>query len=147
MASCVHIANKHTCQLLSSCQPPQCQEASFAENGRCFVCLRCGHISRQCHSRVKCPKCGCKVHVRRCFKGSDSLSSSNVQTSNWSLILSFQADRPAPTTTAAHSGLTSTQRSTLNVGAHTFSSENSHQANVFNTETPQKSQQVCIVLD
>ena len=74
-------------------------------------------------------------------------------------------DRPLPTTTSAHGQSTSTQRSTLNVGAPAFSFQDPRQttslwvssdravllqtaqATVFNTETPQKSQRVRIVLD
>ena len=152
-------------QLLSSCQPPQCQEAGLQKTGRYFVCLRRGHISRECHSRAKCPKCGGKHHVSICSKGSNSSCSSNVQMSNSSLILSSQGDQPVPTTTSSHSVSTSTPRSTLNVGAPTFNSQASHQttllwvssdraillqtaqATVFNMETPQKSQQIRIFFD
>lgn len=31
--------------------------------GRCFLCLRRGHIIRQCSSKFKCPSCGGRHHV------------------------------------------------------------------------------------
>ena len=37
-------------------------------SGRCFICLRKGHISRDCRSRSKCPKCGGRHHFSICLK-------------------------------------------------------------------------------
>ena len=38
------------------------------ENGLCFVCLRSGHISRNCRSSSKCDNCSGNHHVSVCWK-------------------------------------------------------------------------------
>ena len=38
--------------------------------GRCFICLRRGHISRECRSTMKCTKCGNRHHTSICLKDS-----------------------------------------------------------------------------
>ena len=35
--------------------------------GRCFVCLRKNHTSRECRSNVRCGKCGGRHHISICF--------------------------------------------------------------------------------
>ena len=35
-------------------------------NGRCFTCLRKGHMSRDCRSKVRCQKCGGRHHLSIC---------------------------------------------------------------------------------
>ena len=39
------------------------------ENGLCFVCLRSGHISRNCRSFSNCDNCSGNHHVSVCWKG------------------------------------------------------------------------------
>ena len=54
------------------------------EQGRCFVCLRPGHISRNCRSSAKCGNCNKRHHTSVCFKTSgtespvDSIKSSST---------------------------------------------------------------------
>ena len=37
-------------------------------SGRCFICLRKGHIGRECRSTTKCSKCGGRHHISICFR-------------------------------------------------------------------------------
>ena len=39
--------------------------------GRCFICLRRGHISRTCQSRIKCLNCRGRHHVAICSAMTD----------------------------------------------------------------------------
>ena len=34
--------------------------------GRCYICLRKGHVSRSCHNRIKCHNCQGRHHVAIC---------------------------------------------------------------------------------
>ena len=43
-----------------------CRKQILRKSGRCYVCLRRGHISRECRSRVKYCKCGVRHHVSVC---------------------------------------------------------------------------------
>jgi hypothetical protein len=38
--------------------------------GRCFICLKQGHLSRTCRSSNKCKQCNGRHHSSICFKGS-----------------------------------------------------------------------------
>ena len=35
--------------------------------GRCFVCLRTGHISKECRSKTRCSKCSRRHHTTICL--------------------------------------------------------------------------------
>ena len=52
------------------------------ENGRCFVCLKRGHIVRNCRSKSKCSTCNGRHHRSLCQKAtSDTTTTSPVTTS------------------------------------------------------------------
>ena len=38
------------------------------KTGRCFVCLRKNHMSRECHSNNKCSSCGGRHHTSICSR-------------------------------------------------------------------------------
>ena len=44
------------------------QKQILRSSGRCFICLRKGHISKDCRSRSKCPKCGGRHHFSICLR-------------------------------------------------------------------------------
>ena len=70
--SCTYCQQAHSsnsCQVVS--HPNACKQV-LQKAGRCFVCLRRGHISRECRSQGRCPKCGGKHHGSICSKGTDS---------------------------------------------------------------------------
>ena len=56
--------------------PNQCQSVTsvedrkriIRENGRCFNCLRKGHVGRDCRSSSKCNNCNGRHHTSICFK-------------------------------------------------------------------------------
>ena len=41
----------------------------FMKTGRCFICLRRGHVAKNCRLNVKCLKCNSRHHVSICPKG------------------------------------------------------------------------------
>ena len=50
-------------------KPEECKQA-LMKSGRCFVCLRKGHLGRQCRSKLRCVVCGGKHHPSICTKSS-----------------------------------------------------------------------------
>ena len=44
--------------------------AILRKKGKCFLCLKSGHIIKYCDSQHKCQKCGCHHHVSICEKNS-----------------------------------------------------------------------------
>ena len=79
----------HCCFCNQQHRSENCQVKKTAEerkqilkrNGRCFICLRRGHISRECRSRVRCSGCGGKHHLAVCYKLSttESVSTNSTQ--------------------------------------------------------------------
>ena len=52
------------------------------EAGRCFICLRKGHISRECRSHMRCSGCKGRHHISICYRGSGGVSHQPLKTSN-----------------------------------------------------------------
>lgn len=50
---------------LPGCESHWRQEAGI----RCFICLRRGHIGKECRSSLRCRKCGGRHHVSICYQG------------------------------------------------------------------------------
>ena len=53
------------CQKVSD---PIVRKTILKKEGNCFVCLKHGHISRNCPSKYKCFKCSEKHHISICSK-------------------------------------------------------------------------------
>ena len=116
------------------------------ENGRCFVCLKRGHIVRNCRSRLKCSTCNGRHHRSLCQKAaSDTTTTSPVTTSannpSASTVTNSQMNPAAPVfspTTQTSSLWTHTSEAVLLQTA---------QASVFNPDDPQRTKRVRIVFD
>ena len=111
--------------------------------GRCFVCLRRGHISRECRSKKRCPSCRGKHHFSICFKATETTSRS---TSGGS--------KPPESTpaqqTAAPQGAATTRTPTntsLFVGVKEAVLLQTAKVQIFNPENPRRSLEVRAILD
>ena len=56
------------------------------EKGKCFVCLKSGHISRMCQSNIKCFQCQKRHHVALCGAFDKTSSASNPTQANESPV-------------------------------------------------------------
>ena len=63
---CYYCNQKHAPQLCRNVVEPETRKTVLRKSGRCFVCLRRGHISRECRSRSRCSSCGGRHHVSIC---------------------------------------------------------------------------------
>eukprot|EP00731_Ephydatia_muelleri_P007453 Em0003g1701a len=52
----------------------------LSKNGRCFACLRKGHMSKDCRSSKNCHGCGGRHHASICPKGKQQLQGSSTST-------------------------------------------------------------------
>ena len=126
------------------------RKAILMRAGRCFTCLRRGHISRDCRSKGKCTKCSGRHHVSICMRGSGSSS--------------HMSSNPAGTVTPGQptkDPLTSTNKHGLNPEAAAYKSTSTSlyvdasntvllqtaQTVVYNLTAPQSPLQVRAILD
>ena len=63
---CLFCGNQHYSSSCSVVTNPDARKKILMEKKRCFVCLRGGHISRNCTSNSKCFRCQGRHHVAIC---------------------------------------------------------------------------------
>ena len=56
-ARCSYCNQPHQSEKCQSVQEPEQRKQMLRTSGRCFVCLRRGHLCRQCRSKSRCPNC------------------------------------------------------------------------------------------
>lgn len=59
---CKQPYSSNSCETVSNAQA----QRDVLKTGRCYVCLRKDHLSRECKSNVKCSTCGGRHHVSIC---------------------------------------------------------------------------------
>ncbi len=67
---CCYCQRDHASELCKTVPQVDTRKQTLLKSGRCFLCLRRGHIGRECRSRGRCTSCGGKHHVSICSKGS-----------------------------------------------------------------------------
>ena len=63
---CYYCNQKHAPQLCRNVVEPETRKTVLRKSGRCFVCLKRGHVSRECRSRSRCFSCGGRHHTSIC---------------------------------------------------------------------------------
>ena len=56
--NCCYCNHSHTPERCDQVSSPEERKQALMKSGRCFVCLRRGHIGRQCRSKLRCVACG-----------------------------------------------------------------------------------------
>ena len=65
----------------------------LSKNGRCFACLRKGHMSKDCRSSKNCHGCGGRHHASICPKGKQQLQGSSTSTGSQRRVRMPQVDQ------------------------------------------------------
>ena len=147
----------------------QARRQVLQKTGRCFICLRRGHISRECRGNLRCSKCKGRHHISICPNAfpEPRVSTQPRTTGTNSIeppVTQPTPIQPGPTQPAPRANPPAAQQPGLNTRAPAFQSTNSHatslwvgsnqavflqtaRALVFNPYEPQISQRVRIVLD
>ena len=145
--NCSYCQQAHFSGECSNVTSPDERKQILRRTGRCFICLKKFHDSKNCRSLNRCRKCGGRHHTSICSKGSSEGSridnkpaethSPQVQVSNTSQpqSLNQQAGTFVPTTT------TMCTNSTTTVLLQTA------RADVYNPLTPQSFVKVRLLLD
>ena len=63
---CCYCNRDHTPERCDQVSKPEERKQVLMKFGRCFVCLRKGHLIRQCRSRLRCVTCGGRHHSSIC---------------------------------------------------------------------------------
>ena len=61
--TCVYCGQGHSSADCRTVETPEGRRQVLRSNGRCFICLRRNHISRNCRSSSRCDKCRGRHHV------------------------------------------------------------------------------------
>ena len=140
----------HQPHLSNSCQAVESTEERrriLREAGRCYVCLKKGHISRQCRSNARCTRCHGRHHSSICSTES-AQTKTKLMTSNSAKEQSTSTTLPAGMNPTAPvfkpPGSTST---TLWTSTNQAILLQTAQAVVFNPDDRQRSKRVRIILD
>ena len=136
----------------STYTPPTCktvvqidaQKEILRKSGRCFTCLRRGHLARECRSRSRCSKCGGRHHIAICPDApTTSPKLHHVPTSSAN---SAQTSSPASLNPNAASFTTPTTTSLL-VGTKKTMMLQTARATIYNPTAPHPPLQVRMILD
>ena len=66
--ACCYCSQAHSSDVCTNVTDGEARKKILKKSGRCFVCLKRGHISKECRSKYKCSKCGNRHHVSICSK-------------------------------------------------------------------------------
>ena len=77
-ANCCYCQQQHAAEACTTVKGIEDWKQILRKSGRCFVCLRRGHISRECQSRLKCHKCSERHHLSVCLQVSTNEGSASL---------------------------------------------------------------------
>ena len=63
---CCFCSQQHSSEKCQAVKIPEDHKQSLRKNGCCFICLRRGHINRECRTRMCCPNCSGRHHPSTC---------------------------------------------------------------------------------
>ena len=78
VGTCCYCGSEHTPESCTKVDKPENRKSVLRDSGRCFICLKRGHLSRNCRSSIKCRQCSSKHHVSICTKKPDSVEVSQL---------------------------------------------------------------------
>ena len=64
--TCCYCQQPHTSNSCTNVTEVDARKQILRKSGRCFCCLKRGHLSRDCRSSHKCPKCTGRHHISIC---------------------------------------------------------------------------------
>ena len=118
-------------------------------SGRCFVCLKKHHISRDCRSTLKCSKCNGRHHVSIC-SGEPSRPATITQPSATNMSLSGSGSLSVQPTTQSSTSTKNTPTTTTSMHCNSHSVpillQTAH-AHVFKCSNPEKIREIRLIFD
>ena len=145
-ASCCYCQQTHSADNCTVVSQVEDRKQILRKSGRCFVCLRRGHISR---SRSKCSNCNGRHHTSVC---SNASSTRNRDSTTLPVASPVAGTKSRPPTTLnpdapTYEVLTSNSSSTLYVGADKTTLLQTARAVLYNPNRPDSIVKVRAILD
>ena len=153
--SCCYCQQSHSSSNCRVVTRVEARKQILKSSGRCYTCLRKGHIGRDCRSRSKCTRCNGRHHISICERDSqrESMQSSPISVP---AAPTPQPDPPrtTPTFQSRGTGLnpdatvyTATPTASLYVDADKTVLLQTAQADIYDLQKPQASMRVRVILD
>ena len=99
--TCVYCGQPHYSNACQTIKSPEERKRALRTSGRCYICLRRNHISRNCRSQARCNKCNGRHHSSLCS------TSSNAGASALATQPSVSGNRPSASTGTPQASTTS----------------------------------------
>ena len=77
--NCVYCNQPHFSDQCEKVKTPADRRQILRDTGRCFVCLRRRHVSRDCRSSIRCSRCNGRHHTSLCASTSPQQDQFNPQ--------------------------------------------------------------------
>ena len=77
--SCTHCKGAHASVNCNIITDISARKEFLRKRGRCYSCLKIGHVSKNCPSTIKCWACSKKHHCSICDKRNPSFSRGSIQ--------------------------------------------------------------------
>ena len=87
-STCSFCTNIHQSAKCNICTEPQARLAIIKGQGRCFICLKKGHLSQNCTSKVKCYFCKQRYHASLCEGNSSRVDPNQVPPGEFLILYS-----------------------------------------------------------
>ena len=149
--NCCYCQQQHAAEACTTVKGIEDRKQILRKSGRCFVCLRRGHISKECRSRWKCRKCSARHYVSVCTQVSTNEGSTAlpVTTPTPGTGLTPTPNAGSTSHTALNPGAPSFQvpTSTLYIGTSKNTLLQTAQVVLYNLEKPCSTLKVRAVLD
>ena len=156
--SCCFCRQQHPSNACTTVTQVEARKDILKRGGRCFCCLKRGHLGRDCRSLIRCSNCNGRHHRSICTKGLPPPLSSDT-TTRTSTASTMNAPKQPPQSKSDQSS-----QVTLNPNAATFTGTvptsasmyactdksvflQTAQANVYNPHNPATVMKVCVILD
>ena len=150
-ANCCYCQQQHATEACTTVKGIEDRKQILRKSGRCFVCLRRGHICRECQSRLKCRKCSARHHVSMCTQVSTNEGSAalpvTIPTPGTGLISTSGAGSTPHAALNPQAPPFQTPTSTLYVGTSKNALLQTAQVVLYSPERPSSTMKVRAVLD
>ena len=144
---CSYCQQPHPSGACTLVTEPDSRKQILRSSGRCFVCLRKGHISKDCRSKSKCPKCGGRHHFSICLKTRSREGRSEPSTHSSTVSGSNSAPSPRLDPEATPFVAPPTTTTSMYVNASKTVLLQTARTSVYNPQEPRSSLEVRAVLD